>query len=369
MTNPRILSIATAVPPYRYEQEETKRWARDNFSEALGDDLERLLSIYDNAGVKHRHLSADLDWLCEDHSFAEKNELAVKMVLETSSKAARRALDSAGVRPQEIADVVFVTNSAISAPSLDYRLVFDLGLPVESRRVPIWGRGCAGGAVGLSLAADLARARGDRSALAGGPPEGKTLLVVAEACCLTYVRSDKSKANFLSGALFADGAAAVVLDGSQGSENEEPEIRSSYSTTWPNTEDVMGFQFLNEGLKVDLSPRAPVVVRRKMPAVIKEACAHAGLVPDDLVHLAVHPGGPKILEGFVQAFGVEPERLDLSREILAEYGNMSSATVLFILGRLLERAAPAAGVGGRKQPGIVAAMGPGFSAELVLFDY
>lgn len=367
--NPRLLSLATAVPAFRYRQEETREWARGVFAEGLGDDLERLLSIYDNAGVRTRHLAAPLEWLAEDHTFAEKNDVAVERVLEMASKAARRALDTAGVDPGEVGSLVFVTNSPISAPSLDYRIVFELGLPEETLRVPIWGRGCAGGAVGLGVAADLARSR---AAMAAGGGEAKrpdkTLLVVAESCSLTFVRSDQSKANFLSTALFADGAAAAVVGPAPDPDHPAAELLDSYSVTWPNTQDVMGFTLIDEGLKVDLSPRAPAVVRRKVPAVMDAACARLGLAPEDLVHLAVHPGGPKILESFERALGIGPERLALSREVLAEYGNMSSATVLFILKRLLETAEPAGGAPGRR-PGAAAAMGPGFSAELVMFGY
>lgn len=353
--NPTILSVATASPPHRVSQHVAKDFARAMFSDVY-KDIERLLPVFDHSGVEHRDFCVPPEWFYDDHTFTEKNDLYIESALDLSEKAARRALDKAGVGADEVGAVFFISTTGLAVPSIDSLLMPRLGLSEHVRRVPVVGLGCAAGASGLGLASHYARACG---------PGEYVLLIAVELCGLTFQKGDRSKANFVSTALFADGAAAVVLGRDRGgvrSEAGNPELLGSYTTTWRGTEDVMGFDVGEEGLKVLLSRSVPAVVYERMPENLELALDSVGLARGDVEHFAIHPGGAKVLNAFEEVLGVEPGSLAVSREVLREHGNMSSVTVLFILERLLE-----SGECGPGEHGLISAMGPGFSAEHVFF--
>lgn len=350
--NPRVLSVATSVPRYRISQEWAKDFARAMFSEVYRD-VERLLPVFDNVDIEARNFCVPPEWFYEDHSFPEKNALYVENALDLSEKAARRALDRAGVEPKEVGAVFFVSTTGLSTPSIDAQLLPRLGLSENTRRVPVWGLGCAAGASGLSVAADHARLY----------PDKPVLFVAVELCGLTFQKGDRSKAGLISTALFADGAAAVVLSGPERApEGAGPELLGSHSTTWTGTEDVMGWELVESGFKVRLSRSIPDLVRKRVPQNLATALDSVGLAFEDLEHFVTHPGGAKVLDAFEEVFGLEPGGLVLPREVLRYQGNMSSVTVLFILERLLESGDASPG-----DHGVLSAMGPGFSAEHVFF--
>jgi len=343
---PKILSVATALPPYRVGQEEAKTFARGMFSRRDGD-FERLLPIFDNVNVDSRYFCVPVEWFERDHGFPEKNALYVEHALDLSEKAAARALDRIGAGPEDVGAVFFVSTTGISTPSLDSKLIFRLGLSEHTRRVPIWGLGCSAGAAGLARASEHARLY----------PDKLVLLVAVELSGLTFQRGDRSKSNLISTSLFADGAAAVLLGNTTG-----PEILGSYSTTWPDTEDVMGWNLVETGLKVQLSKSVPAIVQERFRGNLEEACTSLGLDFDELEHFVLHPGGSKVLDAFENVLGLEPGGLATSRDVLRDCGNMSSVTVLFILERFLESREFVKG-----DLGVLSAMGPGFSAEHVFF--
>ncbi len=346
--HPKILSVATAVPAHRIGQGEVKDFARDMFGEAHRD-IDRLLPVYDNVDIENRHFCVPIEWFGEDHTFAEKNDLYLEHALQLSEKAARRALDKAGVDAEEIAALFFVSTTGLATPSLDSKLIFELGIPERhTRREALFGHGCAAGAGGLARAADWSR----------NHPGRPVLLVAAEMCGLTFQRGDTSKANMISTSLFADGAAAVVV----GTEGEGPELVGEDCITWPETEDVMGWKFTETGFNVILSRSVPVIVQNHFRESLHDSCEYLGLVPEDLEHFVLHPGGAKVLDALEGALEIEPGSLALSRGILRDYGNMSAATVLFILQRFIE-----SGEYEKGDLGLVSAMGPGFSAEHVFF--
>jgi len=343
---PKILSVATALPPHRVGQGEAKRFARGMFAGAH-KDFERLIPIFDNVHVENRYFCVPVEWFEEDHSFSEKNALYVEHALNLSEKAARRALDRAGADPEDVGAIFFVSTTGLSTPSLDSKLIFRLGLSEHTRRIPIWGLGCAAGVAGLARAAEYARLY----------PGQLVLLVAVELCGLTFQRGDLSKSNLVSTSLFADGAAAVLLGAGSG-----PGLLGGYSTTWPGTEDVMGWELVETGLKVQLSKSVPVIVQERFRDNLAQACASLGLDFGELEHLVLHPGGAKVLDAFEDVLGIEAGGLTFSRGVLRDCGNMSSVTVLFILERFLQSGECSAG-----DLGVLSAMGPGFSAEHVFF--
>ena len=223
----------------------------------------------------------------------------------------------------------------------------------------MYGRGCAAGAVGLGETADRARMH----------PGKPALLVAAEICSYTYQRGDRTKSNLISSALFADGAASVVVGTAaqeeQGSNaGAGPEVLGTHATTWPSSEDIMGWDIIDTGMRVRLSRDLAKFLSERLPATLKAACDEWGIDRGDIEHFVTHPGGPKVLDAIEDSLDLERGGLAFSRETLKWYGNMSSATVLFVLDRYMEQ-----GKQGEGDLALMTAVGPGFSCEHVLLRF
>lgn len=342
---PRVISVGTAVPAHQVTQEAVRHLIGAIFKNT-SRDLERLLAVFDNGHVKSRYLSAPLEWYYELRSWTERNQIYTEVALELSERAAQVALKKAGVAAQDLDAIFFVSSTGLATPSLDSLLIKRLGMSRHTTRLPIWGLGCAGGAAGLNRAAEYIRAK----------PNSHVLLVCVECSSLTFQANDPSRANLVSTSLFADGAAAVVLSDTL----DGLEILGGSSTLWDNTEEVMGWEVVDTGLKVLLSKSVPVVVQNHIRPDVQRCLGLLGLELGQIQHYITHPGGEKVMQAFCEALGIAAEKLENSRVVLEQHGNMSSPTVLFILERFL-----ATGFGAGEY-GLLTAMGPGFSAEHVV---
>jgi alkylresorcinol/alkylpyrone synthase len=359
---PRILGVGTAVPEHVVGQAEAREFAGRMFARHH-PDIERLLPVFDHAGVEQRHFCVSADWFGAPHGPGERNDLYLRHASALSITAARRALDDADLDARDVGTVLFVSTTGMATPSLDARLAVALGCADDVRRDATFGHGCAGGVGGLARAATHARADPDRA----------VLLVATELCGLTFQGDDWSKANFVSTSLFADGAAAVVVGGDgvaaeRPGARRRPRIVAQHCVLWPGTEDVMGFEFTDRGLEVVLSRSVPQLVRERFAASVDALCAHAGIAVADLDHYLLHPGGAKVLDAYADVLPVQPAQLCWSREVLRTHGNMSAPTALFVLRRALDAAdaghGPVAG-----DVALVSAMGPGFAAEHVVLQW
>lgn len=350
---PRIVSVGTAVPPYEVEQDTARQFAREMFSDAFRD-IDRLLQVFDNANIQKRHFSVPLDWFKQTHSLREKNDTYIEMACELSAKAIETCLQRTGVTAQQIDHLLFVSTTGISTPSIDAHLANRLNMGVNLKRTPIWGLGCAGGAVGLSRAFEYAKAF----------PLSQVLLVAVELCSLTFQRSDLSKSNLIATSLFADGAAAVLVSGDEvGCEStNEPLILTSMSTLWKETEDVMGWTLKDDGLNVVFSKHIPTIVQTHMRPNMEQFLAAEQLTVEQIDRFVTHPGGMKVIQAYEDALRLPPDKTAPAKSILARYGNMSSASVLFVLEQITQEAQPG-------EYGIVTALGPGFSSEQLLLRW
>ncbi|HET9325921.1 MAG TPA: 3-oxoacyl-[acyl-carrier-protein] synthase III C-terminal domain-containing protein [Candidatus Eisenbacteria bacterium] len=353
--HPRLLSVATAAPPNILWQKDAERFARHLFSDVIATDP-RLALVFEHAEIEKRHLCVPLEWLGKDHDFAEKNALYMEHALSLGADVARKALAEARLPPDSVDHLVFVSSTGLAAPSIDARLANVLELRDDVRRTPIWGLGCAGGAVGLSRARDFALA----------DPRSRVLLIALELCSLTFQRNDLSKKNLVAVSLFADGAAAAVVSGVESvvprhGENPPLELQGSRSTLWKDTLDVMGWDIDGDGLHVVFSRDIPTIVHEKVKPSLDAFLDSVGLDKSHLDHLVAHPGGVKVLAAYANALGLPVEALDHARDVLREYGNMSAPTCLFVLDRF-QRAREIA----KGDHAVVTALGPGFSAEYVL---
>ena len=343
---PTMLSIATALPRYLMDQGEVAALAPRLFDRRQSE-IERLMPVFHNAGIARRYSCVPMDWYLSPHGWRERNQLYIENAVELLSEAAGRALAMADRQPRDIGAVVLVSTTGIATPSLDALLLQRLNLPETIIRLPIFGLGCAGGVVGLSHAARLARCL----------PDGDVLFLAVELCALTFRQGDMSKSNIVAAALFGDGATAMVI-GRPGS----PGVRVGPSSmqTWPDTLDVMGWHVEDDGLGVLFSRDIPTLVRRDVGPVALAQLARWNLSLQDLAGFICHPGGTKVLEALEQVFALEPGAMWAAREVLRDHGNMSAVTVLFVLQKLMER-----GLSGRY---LMVALGPGFTAGLQIIE-
>lgn len=343
---PTILSVATAVPRFRMTQEDVAVAAAQVFDRQRSD-IERLMPVFDNAGVVERYSSVPMDWYFQPHGWRERNQLYLENAIELLTNAATEALRQADRKPSDIAAVVVASTTGIATPSLDAVLLNRLNLPSTILRLPIFGLGCAGGVVGLSHAAALART----------VPEGDVLFLTVELCSTTFRRTDMSKSNIIGAALFGDGAAAMVI-GRPGSSGLR--LGPSGMHTWPDSLRVMGWEVEDDGLGVLFSRDIPALVREEMRPAADAFLERCGLTCRDLAGYVCHPGGVKVLDALEQAFDLPPGTMVEARDVLRDHGNMSAVTVLFVLERMMQRGLP-----GRH---LMSALGPGFSAGFQIIE-
>jgi len=348
---PRLVAAASAAPPHVTSQSEVRKAIARVFDGRL-PDLEHALAVFDHARIERRHFMRPLDWYGRPRSAAERNGVYLGDGLDLVARAATSCLARAGCPPEAVDHIIAVSSSGHATPSLDARLIGRLGLRPDATRLPVWGLGCAGGAAGISRALDHCRAY----------PESRVLLTALETCSLTFAAGDVSKKNLVASAIFADGAAAVLVAG-DAVDAAGPQLLASHSHLFADSSRIMGWDFVDEGMELVLSPRLPALIKTELGGLIERFLHGRGLAQDDIVHYLAHPGGARVIDAYRDALGLENGEIDLTGEVLREFGNVSSVSVLIVLERWLasERSR-------RPGYGLISAFGPGFSAEQVLLE-
>ena len=353
---PVLEAIGHAVPGPPVLQSDVRRKAEEVLA-ALAPELLEKMDVFEHTGIRKRHFVRPLDWFLESHGWAERSTIYREVGLDIMERATRMALERAQLGPREIDGIVFVSTTGIATPSLDARLANKLGMRSDIMRVPMWGLGCVGGVAGLNVAADLARAH----------PQKRFLLVSMELCSLAFNLSDLSVRAFIANTLFGDGCAAAIVRGDDVRGDDKDGVESAHARLlpgawhqWPDTESVMGWDVTDEGLRVVFSRRIPEIVAKEFQPVVEAYVKSSGVSPDR--HL-FHPGGTKVLEAYQSALGLSDAALAESRDVLRNYGNMSSPTVLFVLDEALRRRALAPG-----EVALVGALGPGFTSSLLTLE-
>ncbi|MFB3903349.1 MAG: type III polyketide synthase [Acidobacteriota bacterium] len=336
------------MPKYKVDQETIANLAPSVFGPSF-QDFRRLLPVFANTQVRTRYFSQPIEWFLRPHTFQEANRIYEETAFDLSCQVAAAVMRQCRATAEEIGMILFASTSGIATPSLDSKLIHKLRLSPNLPRIPIWGLGCAAGVASLARAAELSSTLKNRY----------VLLVTVELCSLTFQLSDLSKANLVASSLFGDGAAALLI----GAQGEGPEILDSYSHLWEDSEDIMGWELVDTGLKVRLSRDIPSLVRTEMPKLLDASAAAWRVSRGDIRHYVLHPGGAKVLEAFAETTCIDPDVLEHSYWVLHDYGNMSSPTVLFALRHLLDTT-PRTG-----DLGLMLAFGPGFCAEQVLFRW
>lgn len=352
---PVLATIGKAVPPYCIEQKECREFTKRLFAPHFGD-IERLLKVFLSAEVDKRHFCTPLGWFGQTHDWHEKNELFLENALALSAAAIKECLHKAGFSPQDIDALILVTSTGFATPSIDAYLYNLLTLQSEILRIPIWGLGCAGGVVGVARGFDLARAY----------PEKRVVVCCVELCSLTFMYNDRSKSNLVATSLFADGAAAALILGDEaagGVGGAGPRYVSSCSNLLPDTLDVMGWNFQNDGMQVVFSRNIPQLVETDIRSLVISFLTNQNLGLAEVKHFIPHPGGMKVLKAYEKALDLSPVALHPARQVLRDYGNMSSCTVLYVLEKEMEKDHETGDYG------LMLALGPGFSCEQVLLQW
>jgi alkylresorcinol/alkylpyrone synthase len=336
-----LLGLATALPENEVRQGDAAAFAETVFSDRFSG-YQRMARVFDNAGILKRHFVRPLSWYAAPRGWEERSAVYLQGASDLFVAAARRALEIAHVDADEVDTIVTVSSTGIAAPSIEARVAARMGFRVDVERVPVFGLGCAGGVSGLATAARLAEGR----------PGSTVLFVAVELCSLAYRPDDVSKASIIATALFGDGAAACVL---RSGESGRAEVEWSGQHQWPDTLDIMGWRVEEAGLGVIFDRAIPPFTKENAASAVETMLRRADLGFGDISRFVCHPGGRKVVDALESSLSLPQGTLLEEREVLADCGNMSAPTVLFVLERLFGK-----GLAGRAA---LLAMGPGFTAS------
>lgn len=345
-----ILSIATANPPLKISQKDALLDAA-----VIYPQFASLHGLFANTGIDYRYTCEPSRWYQQSHTWEERTEVYQKHALDLLEQVALEATARAGLSLLDIDAFVTNTITGLAIPSLDALLMNRLEFSPNAERLPIFGLGCGGGVAGLARASRLAQGR----------PGRNVLFITVDLCSLCARPNDPTLAMFVAAALFGDGAAGVVLrtasnGGGKGGKLDKPLVRAFGEHTWRNTKHIMGWDIKSDGFGVVLSPELPSLLRNNLGQVVKEFIDRNGMSMGDFKGFLFHPGGRKVLETAEEVLGIDRSLLKHSWDVLRDFGNMSSATALFILQRAMN-----AGDEGRH---LLAAFGPGFSGYFAVLD-
>jgi len=334
----RLLSLGTAVPPHCITQDQVL----SILAQAKGHALPaRMAEILGNTGIMRRHIAMPPEYYFAPRSWSGRAQIYADAAATMFQAAATQALDRAGLSAGDIGQIVFVSTTGTMTPSLPSRMLAVMGFAPETRCVPLFGYGCAGGVIGLGVAADLFRA----------DPSKPVLLVSLELCSIAYDHARMDKKDMVALALFADGCAAAVIGAGHG-----PSLSAFASHIWPDTLDMMGWEIGDTGFDLVLARDIPVFVNSHFAPVCDDFIAQQGLEKSDMAEPACHPGGGRVVDALADYLR---DDLAMTRAVLREHGNMSSPTVLFVLEALLA-------AGPITKPTLLTALGPGFVGAMGL---
>ncbi len=363
---PSVGQVEVALPDHEYDQNAMMETLKRRWK-----DRPKVMNLVDRlhsaVQVERRCLALPLEEYDQLSDFGAANDAFIRVGTELAARAVSAAVERAGLDLGDVDAIFYTTVTGLAVPTIDARLVNVLGLRRDIRRTPMFGLGCVGGAAGLARTNDYLR----------GHPDHVAVLLSVELCSLT-LQDDFSIANVVASGLFGDAAAALVLTGSEAiaprssrggtrASSGPPSIRSrtrarvvdTRSAFFPDTERVMGWDVGASGFKVVLSADVPEIVKRHLPAEVDAFLEDNRLTRSDVRHWICHPGGPKVINAIEESLELPENALAITRESLASVGNLSSASVLHVLGKTQHRAVPG-------DIGVLMAMGPGFCAELVL---
>jgi len=349
---PRITAVGTALPPNRIRQDEAAAWCGKLC--AGNRDVQPYLGVFRTAGVQERFLSFPLAYYNSGKTFEERNADFVEKGTELAAKAALDCLRKAGVKPELVEHLFFVTTTGLATPNLDTLLVPKIGLKSDVRRSPLFGQGCAGGAAALARAAEYAK----------GHPRHRALVVAAELCGQVFTPHALTPADVVGAALFGDGAAAALVAGDEVQGTVGPRIMGSRSLVVDGPEDLMCWLFTSDGMRLILSEGLPDFLAETVKPLVDDFILSWAMQRGKIRHYILPPGGEDILGVYREDFGLSGANLEPTQASMAKVGNLAAASSLFVLGDLMGE--------GRAHPGdkgLLLSVGPGPTVELSLLGW
>ncbi|MUK87309.1 type III polyketide synthase [Ornithinibacillus sp. L9] len=357
-----ICSVGLGIPKFNLAQNKIKGLVENIFTYSKRE-VDRLLPVFDHAQIKQRQFVVEEEWFTKTHRFEEKNDLYSKFAISYSLEAIDNCLKNRDyltkdIAYEEIDMIIFVSSTGISTPSIDAHLLNERPFREDIFRMPLWGLGCAGGAIGLSRAHDWIRAN----------PSKTVLIICCELCSLTFQKDDMRKSNLVGTALFGDGISAVLLAGENSSilsyqKTRMPKIIKTSSITKKNSISIMGWKITDQGFEVIFSKSIPAQVQTVWKDHIKRFLEDNQLTAQEVYSYIAHPGGKKVLEAMEESLAIPSDKLLYSHEVLANHGNMSSPTVIYVLNEWMQTSIQ------NNEKSIISALGPGFSSELLLVEW
>jgi alkylresorcinol/alkylpyrone synthase len=347
----KILSVAKQLPKYNRETKEiipfVKQWMKGQETRFQ----RKVLKLFEGAGVDRRYSIMEADEVFFNSSFEEKNNIYVREVIKLAEQSLQKSLKKVDLKPTDIDYIITVSCTGIMIPSVDAYLINSLQMRQDIVRLPVTEMGCVAGVSGIIYAKNFLKAN----------PNKRAAVISVEAPTATFQLEDFSMANIVSAAIFGDGAASVILSSYQ--QDKGPNIIDEAMYHFYDSIDVMGFKLVNTGLEMILDKKVPETISSHFPMIVHPFLERNNLTIEDINHLIFHPGGKKIVntvEGLFKSLG---KNIDDTKEVLKLYGNMSSATVLYVLERFMD--------GDRQQgeKGLMLSFGPGFSAQRILLEW
>lgn len=351
MIETRIVTVAKELPQYCRRTEEIIPF----INIWLADEEERfrrkVVKIFEGAAVDKRYGIMNIEEVFTATSFEDKNAIYVREVKKLGKAVLLKALDQSDWEADSLDYIITVSCTGIMIPSLDAYLINDLGLRQDVVRLPVTEMGCAAGISGLIYAHNFLKSN----------PGKRIALVAVESPTATFQLNDHSMANIVSAAIFGDGAACVLLSSEEDAKG--PKIVGEEMYHFKEATHLMGFDLTDNGLKMILDPTVPETIAEHFPEIVYPFLSRNGTTIDEVNHLIFHPGGRKIVQTIERLFGNLGKNIDDTREVLRVYGNMSSATVLYVLERFMEKDINSG------EKGLMLSFGPGFSAQRVLLEW
>ena len=347
----KIVTVAKALPDYYRETAEIIPFL-DTWLVGQEDRfIRKVKKIFEGANVDKRYSIMDPVEVFTEISFEDRNLIYKREVIKLGEKVLQNALEKANWMPTDLDYIITVSCTGIMIPSLDAYLINKLGLKQDIIRLPVTEMGCVAGISGMIYANNFLK----------GNPNKKVAVVAVESPTATFQLNDFSMANIVSAAIFGDGAACVLLSSY---DNEVgPKIIDENMYHFYDNEHMMGFELTNSGLKMVLDIEVPETIAAHFPKFIHPFLERNNLRIEDINHLIFHPGGKKIVQTIEDLFIVTGQNIDNTKKVLQQYGNMSSATVLYVLECFLDQN-PMPG-----EKGLLLSFGPGFTAQMILIEF
>ena len=347
----KITTVATQLPPYTRNTSEIIPFVKQWMTGQEPRFQRKVVKLFEGAGVERRYSIMDPIEVFTNPSFESRNDIYIREVKKLGKLSLEKALGQAGWQATDIDFIITVSCTGIMIPSVDAYLINDLKMRQDIVRLPVTEMGCAAGVSGVIYANNFLKAN----------PGKRAAIVAIEAPTATFQLEDYSMVNIVSAAIFGDGAACVLMSSNE--EDEGIKVLAEEMYHFYDATNLMGFKLVDTGLQMILDKDVPQQIADHFPAIVHPFLEKSGKTINDIEHLVFHPGGKKIVQTVEDLFGFLGKNIDDTKEVLKLYGNMSSATVLFVLERFMNKNLP------KGELGLMLSFGPGFSAQRVLLEF